>query len=102
MKMRSGPGLRKITPVRRYQNAKRLPVGHGHHQVSRATHGSVILTSVAETNDTETGSAGETVAVKINLGSVVEGKRLRTHSPQEERRLEEQKNKGGGGEIAKG
>lgn len=92
---------RKITPVRRYQLAKRLRVKHSHHPYSSATRRSAIFTRVAETNDTETGSAGETVAVEITPGPVVERKRPRTH-PQEKKRLEEQRGKAGGEKIAKG
>ena len=92
---------RKITPVRRYQLAKRLRVKHSHHPYSSATRRSAIFTRLAETNDAETGSAGETVAVEITPGPVVERKRPRTH-PQEKKRLEEQKRKAGEEKTAKG
>ncbi|CUS15009.1 unnamed protein product [Tuber aestivum] len=92
---------RKMTPVRRYQLAKRLRVKHSHHPYSSATRRSAIFTRVLETHDTDTDRAEETAAVEITPEPVVERKRPRTH-PQEKKRLEEQKRKAEEEEMTKG
>lgn len=92
---------RKITSVRRYQLAKRLRVKHSHHPYSSATRRSAIFTRVAETNDTDTGRAGETRAAEITPGPIVERKRPRTH-PEEKKKLEEQKREAEEEKMAKG
>ncbi|RPA89097.1 hypothetical protein L873DRAFT_1695060 [Choiromyces venosus 120613-1] len=81
---------RKITPVRRYQLAKRLRVKHSHHPYSSATRRSAIFTRVVETHDTNMDQAEDTSAVEVAPEPVVGRKRPRTH-PQEKKRLEEQK-----------
>ncbi|PWW77857.1 hypothetical protein C7212DRAFT_362459 [Tuber magnatum] len=92
---------RKITPVRRYQLAKRLRVKHSHHPYSSATRRSAIFTRVVETHDADTDRVEETAAVKVTPEPAAERKRPRTH-PQEKKRLDEQKRKAEEEKMAKG
>ncbi|CAZ82319.1 unnamed protein product [Tuber melanosporum] len=92
---------RKITPVRRYQLAKRLRVKHSHHPYSSATRRSAIFTRVVETHDIGTDRAEETTAVEKTPEPAVERKRPRTH-PQEKKKLEEQKRKAEEEKMAEG